>query len=362
MKILERNLKKSYVRVAPESMDDLWHLYNVILKGDHVYARTTREIRPEGKYARPDRGQRVPVFLGVKVEEVGWDKLLGRLRIHGTICEAPETVPVGAHHSLNIALNTTATIVKKEWTKHHLDRLERASRASEKPMIILSIDDECYSIATTAQYGVEERIGGRVKLPGKLETSKRNAAVKEYFRGTLDDLRRIWEASDSPIVIIGVGFIKNDFAKFVQNEAKDLARSVIDVKGVNNGGMAGVHEALRSGVLLTATRRLRTAEETQVVEEILRRLGKDELTVTYGLENVKIALNLNAIEKFVLADSMLRESPDEKRLSIEDTLREVEQRGGEIFVVSTEHEAGAKLVALSGAAALLRFPIPQCSQ
>jgi stalled ribosome rescue protein Dom34 len=38
-------------------------------------------------------------------------------------------------------------------------------------------------------------------------------------------------------------------------------------------------------------------------------------------------------------------------------MREVEQRRGSITVVSTEHEAGAKLLALSGIAALLRFPI-----
>jgi protein pelota len=362
LKVLEKNLKKGFVKVIPESLDDLWHLYNVILRNDEVYARTTREVKPDGKYARPDRGQRVPVFLGVKVETVGWDKLLGRLRIHGTICEAPDTVPMGAHHSLNIALNTPATIVKKEWTKHHLDRLERASRTSEKTITIVSIDDECYAIATTAQYGVEEKLEERIKLPGKLETEKRSAAVNDYFRKTLESLRQIWTVSHSPIVIIGVGFVKNDFAKFVQNEAKDVANSVVDVKSVNNGGVAGIHEALRSGILLTATRRLRIAEETEIVEEILKRLGKGEFTVTYGLENVKKASNLGAIEKLVLADSVLREFLDEERLSMEETMRDVEQKGGEIVVVSTEHEAGAKLVALGGAAALLRFPVPQDGQ
>jgi protein pelota len=43
-------------------------------------------------------------------------------------------------------------------------------------------------------------------------------------------------------------------------------------------------------------------------------------------------------------------------------MREVEQKGGEVVVVSTEHEAGAKLVALGGIAALLRFPASQRNQ
>ena len=62
MKILEMNLKKGFVKVVPETLDDLWHLYNIVYRGDEVYARTTREIKPDEKYARPRRGQRVPVL------------------------------------------------------------------------------------------------------------------------------------------------------------------------------------------------------------------------------------------------------------------------------------------------------------
>jgi protein pelota len=357
LKVLETNLKKGFVKIIPETADDLWHLYNIIYKNDQVYARTTREVKPEGKYDRPSRGERVPVFLGVRVETVGWDKLLGRLRVHGTICEGPDTVPGGAHHTISIALNTPATIVKKEWAKHHLDRLERASKTSEKPIIIVSIDDESYAVATTAQYGIEEKMEERIKLPGKLEAEKRSAATNEYFRKILNSLRQVWMATHRPVVIIGVGFVKNDFAKFLENEATDVAKSVIDMKSVNNGGVAGIREALRSGVLLKATKHLRIAEETEIMEDVLRRLGKQDLTITYGIDEVEKVARIGAVEKLVLADSLLRNSSDEKRLLIENVMKEVEQKGGGIVLVSTEHEAGAKLVALGGIAAVLRFPL-----
>ncbi len=359
MKILETNLKKGFVKVIPETMDDLWHLYNIIYKNDEVYAHTTREIKPNEKYARPGRGERVSVFLGVKVETVSWDRLVGRLRIHGTICQAPEAVPTGAHHTLHIALNTPATIVKKSWAKHHLERLERARKTSEKPVIIVSIDDEGYAVATTAQYGIEEKIIERTKLPGKLETEKRAGAVNEYFRKTLDSLRQVWTATHSPIVIIGVGFIKNDFARFLENEASEIANSVLDVKSVNNGGLAGIYEALRSGVFLKAMKRMRIAEETEVMEEALRRLGKGEPTIAYGLNEVEEATKLGAVEKLVLADSMLRESSDDQHLLLEEIMKDVEKKGGETMIVSTEHEAGTKLVSLGGIVAILRFPLPK---
>jgi len=355
LKILETNLRKGFVKVIPETFDDLWHLYNVIHKNDEVYAYTSREMKPDEQYARPRRGERVSVFLGVKVEKVIWDKLLGRLRVHGTICEAPEIVPTGAHHTLNIALNTPITIVKREWAKHHIDRLKRASKASEKPIIIVAIDDEGYAIATTAQYGVDVKVEDSVKLPGKLEAEKRGVATKEYFKKALSSLRQIWTATRSPIAIIGVGFVKNDFARFLENEDADIAKSVVDVKSVNNGGVAGIYEALRSGVLLKAMKHQRIVEEAEIMEEVLKRLGKGEPNVTYGMEEVEKAARLGAIEKLVLADATLREASDEKRLRIEDLMRRVERKGGNIIVVSTEHEAGAKLMALGGIAALLRF-------
>lgn len=358
MKILEMNLKKGFVKVIPETFDDLWHLYNIIYKGDEVYAYTSREIKQDEKYSRGKRGERVSVFMGVKVEKVAWDKLLGRLRVHGIICHAPEIIPTGAYHTLNIALNSPVTIVKEEWASHQFERLETAVKASEKPIIIVAIDDEGFAIATTTQYGVEVKSEERTRLPGKLEAEKRGTAIKEFFQNALNNLRQIWGETHNPIVIIGVGFIKNEFAKFLEKEASEMAKSVVDVKSVNNTGVAGIYEAIRSGVLAKTMKHLRIMEETWVVEEILKRLGKGERTVVYGLDEVCKASDYGAVETLVLADKVLREAEDEKRLSMEKLMKNIEQKGGKVIVVSTEHEAGAKLIALGGVAALLRFALP----
>jgi protein pelota len=93
------------------------------------------------------------------------------------------------------------------------------------------------------------------------------------------------------------------------------------------------------------------------MEDVLKRLGKGESNITYGLEEVEKAAKLGAVEKLVLADTMLREASDENRLHIEEIMKKVEQKGGRIIIVSTEHEAGAKLLALSGITAILRFSL-----
>jgi protein pelota len=356
MRITEKNLHQGYIKLIPDTQDDLWHLFNVISKGDEAYAYSSRAIKTDTETSRPKSAERVSAFIGIKVENVSWDKFLGKLRIHGTILQAPEPIPLGTHHTLTIATNQPLTIVKRTWPNHLLDRLERATE-NEKPMLIVAIDDEGFAIAETKQYGVEIKIEERQKLPGKHEAEKRDTATKQYFTRIAKSLKQLWTQQHQPIVILGVGFMKNNFAKFLEDEAAELHKGVVDVKSVNNGGTAGIYESLRSGVLLKAASRLRVVEETEVMEEIMKRLGKGEGKIAYGLTEAQNAANTGAVEKLVVADSLLREAEDEQRLQVEALMREVERRNGEITVVSTEHEAGLKLIALGGIVALLRFPI-----
>jgi protein pelota len=358
LKILKINRKKGFAKVIPENLDDLWHLYNVIFENDTVYAKTTRLVKLDENYARPQKGKRVSLLLGVKVMKVLWDKSLNRLRVHGIICEAPEDFNVtGSHHTINVALNTPITIVKSKWPKHQIDRLYRASRTKTAPIIVVSIDNDEYCVAVLRQYGVDVKVEKKIKLPGKREVEKRTKAKQEFFKTALQFLKEVWMNNRSPIAVIGLGFVKNEFAKYMKREASEVADAVIDVKGVNSSGLAGVHEALRSGVLSKALKHVRIVEETKVMEEVLERLGKEKLDVTYGLDDVKKAGTFGAIEKLLLADITLRETPDESRKTLEKLMKEVEEKGGHIIVVSTEHEAGEKLLALGGVAALLRFPV-----
>ena len=103
---------------------------------------------------------------------------------------------------------------------------------------------------------------------------------------------------------------------------------------------------------------LRVANEMNVMEEFLARLGRGKQDVTYGFNEVEKATNYGAVEKLLVADSVLRETTEEQRRALEKLMKTVEDARGEIMVLSTEHEAGTKLLSLGGIAALLRFPLP----
>ena len=356
MKILHNDIRHGVITVVPEVLDDLWVLYNIVEKGDRVHARTSREIRLGDRYDRPEKGKRVSVSLGVVVESVMWDRHMNRLRIHGIIYEAPEEIGAGSHHTFNVVLNRPLKIIKRRWMKYHLDQLKRAVERRVPPIIVVSIDDEGYCIGILRGFGVDVKVEERIALPGKARSDDRRRVLQELFKSASNAIEETQLNSNMPIVLLGLGYIKNEFLKYLEKKPH-LKKRIIDVKSVNSTGKAGIYEALRSGVLSKALKHMRMMKETEAVEELLKRLGKGRGDVAYGLEEVQKADSLGAIEKLLLTDSRLRETPDEERESIEKLMREVESKGGEVVIVSVEHEAGVKLSSLGGIAALLRFPI-----
>jgi len=358
LKISRIDLKKGFAKVMPESLDDLWHLYNIILKRDEVYARTTRQVKLDDQYTRSTKAKRVPVNLGVQVEKMYWDRVLNRLRVNGIVIYAPETLSIkGSRHTLDITVNKPVTIVKKRWQKHELDRLKRASKLTAAPLTILSMDDEEYCVAVLRQYGIDVKTGERIKLPGKFEAEKRAKGKQMFFSGALKSLREAWAPLQSPIVVLGPGFIKDDFAEYIRSNSRDIAESVVGVKGTNSAGLSGIQEALRSGILSNVLQNMRVADEMKAIEELLARLGRGKNDATYGFIEVEKAVNYGAVEKLLVADSSLRETTEENRRIMEKLMKNVEDARGTVMVISTEHEAGTKLLSLGGIAALLRFPL-----
>ena len=119
-----------------------------------------------------------------------WDRVLNRLRVNGIVCDAPESLSIkGSRHTLNLTVNKPVRIVKTHWQKHQLDRLKRASKVTAAPLTIVSLDDEEFCVAVLREYGVEVKVGERVKLPGKFEAEKR---VKAKEKIKLPVLQREW--------------------------------------------------------------------------------------------------------------------------------------------------------------------------
>ena len=58
MKLIYKDLKHGEIKLIPENMDDIWHLYNLIKKGDLVRAMTYRSIEQKDDKIRSKKAEK----------------------------------------------------------------------------------------------------------------------------------------------------------------------------------------------------------------------------------------------------------------------------------------------------------------
>ncbi|MGQ0797201.1 MAG: mRNA surveillance protein pelota [Methanobacteriota archaeon] len=343
MRVLHRDPRAGEVKLRIENADDLWHLHNLALPGDLVRASTYRREEGKADKIRPERMEKVRVTLTIRIDKVEFQAFSDRLRLTGTIVEGE--MDHGQHHTLNVAVDDVLTIIKT-WRPHELRRIEDAVAATQKPIVaFLSLDDEEALLAQLRQYGVREL--ATIRAPGHGKMFPTGDAKAAYFEDLLDKLR-IADLGEA-LVVVGPGFTREAFHAYLASKDPKLAGRV-HVHGTAHAGMRGIQEALRSGVGSRIFEESRVAVETRLVERLLEGIAKGA-AVAYGVAEVAQGVAAGAVETLLVSDAVVRDP------GVERVMRDAEAARGAVVLVSRHHEAGARLEALGGVAAILRFPI-----
>src|SRR6266702_1655490 len=319
MRVLHRDPKTGEIKIRVENADDLWHLHNLVQEGDLVRASTYRREDVKTDKVRPERGEKVRVTLTVRVEGVEFQAFSDRLRITGVIVEGPQDLG----------------------RPHELRRIDEAVAAAQKPLVsFLSLDDEEALLAHLRQYGVKELATIRAPAHGKMFPSGDTASV--FFDEILEKLR-LTEIGEA-LVVVGPGFTRDTFGEYIKAHDANLAAK-IHVHGTAHAGMQGIQEALKTGVGAKVFGESRVAYETRLVEKLLESIATI-LPCAYGTAEVADAVEAGAVETLLVSDAVVRD------LQVEELMRSVESARGTVVLVSRHHEAGQKLEALVGIAAL----------
>ena len=344
MRILLIDGRNKVLKIVPEILDDLWHLERIIEEGDLVSGSTTRKIKGEGG----KETLRVKMFLTIEIEKAEFHKDSGTLRVNGVITEGKpeEYVDLKAHHSLEIELGKTVKIQKKNLAKHHIERLEKAKAATHKaPVLLIAMDDESAHFAFLKEFSLDAKASIRSHKSGKMLDGEEGG--KKYFSEMYE---KILEYKAEKVIVAGPGFTKNDFNDFLKE--KNFKGRVYAVQ-INNVGITGLNELLKSGAIEKITEEMQILKETKLVERIFEELGKNSGLAEYGVAEVKKAIEYGAVEYLLVIDSILFENREE----LEELMKKTETSGGKVHIVSNEHEAGEKLSSLGGIAAVLRYAV-----
>ena len=277
MKVIFKDLKHGEIKLVPENLDDIWHLYNIVETGDLVRAVSFRTDEQKDDKKRSKKAEKKRMKLGIRVSEIKFHEFSDRLRIHGTIEEGPQDL--GSFHTLNVDADKMEpiTIIKEEWKHHQLQRIDEAVKLRSQPIIVfVSLDEECATIAVLRQSGIQWIAEVDSKRSGKMYESKDNQ--NEYF-GEILSIVKTNKTKNSTLVIIGPGFTKDHFAKYGKEKDPEIFEKTV-VHATGHSGMNGVQEAIKTGVIKQITKENRVVLETEFVEKLFEEIKKDGL-VTY---------------------------------------------------------------------------------
>ena len=347
MKVVFKDLKHGEIKLLPENLDDIWHLFNIVDKDDLIRAVTFRTDEQKDDKIRSKKIEKKRMKLGIRVSEVKFHEFSDRLRIHGTIEEGPQDL--GSFHTLNITADKmdSLSIIKQRWKDHHLQRIDEAVKLRNQAILtFISLDEDSATVAILRQSGVQWITDIDSKRSGKMYESKDTS--NDYFGEILGVLKNNIK-DDETLIIVGPGFTKEHLFKYGREKEPSIFKKCL-VHGTGTAGMNGITEAIKTGAVKQVTKENRVVFETELVEKIFEEIKKDGLA-SYGQKEVENALCNGAVERLLITDVVVRSEKGEK------LLRLAKQNNSEFTIINTMHDAGKKLDGIGGISALLRFKI-----
>jgi protein pelota len=350
MKIIKSNVKKNFVKLEVNTLDDLWVLYNIISKGDVISGKTYRKIEYTSEK------EKKLVFLKIETEKIEFHKSSNALRISGTIVESRmDEIPSGSHHTFTIQPGSLIKI-EKEWKKFEIERLKQAVADTLKPKVLLAVFEPGQAdFALLRGYGLDHVGSLNEVIPGKKEIKEREKSTEKFHDDFAKALEQLSSSNKIDRIIIGsIGIYNEDFADSL--EEKDIKDKILFCK-VSTIGKTGLNEMVKSGAIKKIVKDERVSRETELVEKILELIGKDGL-VAYGLKEAEKAIEYGAVETLLITDKLISKFKQEDKFdTLDKIMSSTEKIKGKIEIISSEHEGGKKLDNLGGIAAILRYKI-----
>ena len=344
--MITKIIDENSISVIPEDSDDLLNLRRIIKENDKVIGDTTRVLKQDRDYARPDKGERIKVRIALTVEKISLDDVLDKLRVGGTISESSnESVPHGSHHSFILKINDGITISKKKWLPFEKKLLESSN--NQVGFVLVAID--------TADCGIARLRGTHLEfMPNMYSGSggkryKTNFNIEKFFDQVQQAILTILKKEDV-VIIFGPGETKKRFSNYIQKSQKF---NIKVVEGIDSGGEDGIYIFTKSQSMKEIMSDSNLSKAASIIDEVMILANKKNREFTMGFDETYNANQMGAVESLVFSDKAIQD--DEQRMI--DFLNDVEEKGVKIYSVDSSTDIGLRVTGLGGIVSLLRYTI-----
>ncbi|QUC64467.1 pelota family protein [Nitrosopumilus sp. K4] len=348
--MITKEIDENSVSAIPEDSDDLLNLRRIIKEGDKIIGDTTRVIKQDKEYARPDRGERIKVRIALIAEKISLDDVLDRLRIGGTISESSnEAVPHGSHHSFILKVNDGITISKKKWLP--IEKTLINSNNKQSGFVLVAID--------TGDCGIARLKGTHLEfLPNIYSGSggkryKTNFNIEKFFEEIQHAVFSIVKESDS-VIIFGPGETKKKFSNFLQKDPSSKKFKIQVVEGIDSGGEDGIYTFTRSKTMKEIMSESKLAKVSEIIDEVMIRANQKSRKFTMGFDETRKANEYGAVEALVFSDNAIQTNDEAKVIEF---LNDAESKGVKTYSVDSSTDIGLRVTGLGGIISLLRYTV-----
>ena len=348
--MITKILDDNSISLIPEESDDLLILRRIIKTGDRIVGTTSRVIKQDKEYSRPDRGDRVKIRIALDVEKISLDNVLDRLRVTGKIAESNnESVPHGSHHSFLIKVNEGFNLIKKHWEE--VEKKLIHSKEQKFGFLLIAID--------TSDCGIGRLKGTHLELTPNIYSGasgkqyKSNFNIEKFFdiiqRAVFSSLKE-----GDTIIIFGPGETKKKFSNYIQKTSVGQKHKIQVIEGIDSGGEDGIYTFTKSQSMKEIMSESKLAKVSSIIDEIMYRANKKSRKFTMGFEETKNANQFGAIDSLVFSEKIIQTEDEEK---IIEFLNDAESKGVKAYSADSTTDIGLRVTGLGGIVSLLRFPV-----
>ncbi|RNF09441.1 eukaryotic peptide chain release factor subunit 1 [Trypanosoma rangeli] len=363
------------VKVTVNTTEDLWHLYNLLLCGDHVRTKTRRKVTKETSIGTKAAETRV-ITLELEVRQVDFSP--EELRVQGINVSENEHVKLGAHHTLSIITfpPQDITIVKKEWNDITEARLKEACSSEARSDTVAVIMDNGTAnllLVTPSFMYPKAKVEVTIAKKHKNDGTARDKSIQRFFKNVLDAICTHVDFEKIKVLLVcSPAHIREEFLKYMESATvhaeagplrtvyKNLSKVVlVKVTDCTNDGL---RKAFADSTVASEMSSTRSAEDMKVWQSFHNTMSSDPDRCVYTPQMVYQAAMMGAIGRLMVSDDVFRSrSPVERRFYL-SLVQFVNNSGGKASVFSSNHITGEQLTQLGSVAAILLFPCPELDE
>lgn len=282
-------------------------------------------------------------------------------------------VKLGAHHTLELELHRAFTLEKACWDTVDLERIDQAcdpAKSADLAAIVMEEGLARVCLITTSMTLTKATI--EVPIPRKRQGlgSQFEKARLRFFDQVFDVIAREIDFDVVQCVVLaGPGFTKDEFfdhfqKRAVQSEDKTLmgVRNRFVLVSVSSGHKDALREALADPGIAARLADTKAAREVKCITDFYKMLDDDPDRAYYGYNHVARANEAQAIDTLMVTDSLFRSADIPTRRRYIALVESAQENGATVRIFSSLHVSGERLAALSGIAALLRYPMPEIAE